>query len=355
MDSTGFLIAGAVAVVAGVGVFAVWQVLGGGVRGVSAERQSMPLIGTILLAVGVLALVTGWLLSDNGASNGESLKTGGIAAGSVVALYALWLNDRRRRVDEERQWLEQRRQELEDSRAEHDRERVADERFIKAVELLGHDADQVRVGAVAALVAVARSRPEYVQTVLDVLCAYLRRPFDHPRYRLHQEDWDRAETNAAERELQVRLSAQRVITDLLPHRDDADAPLYGLDLTGAVLEYFRVTERRVGPVTLRYATMFSSNDFSRTVFHRNVWLTGARSAGGRLEAQLRLDGAVFHRRAWFSGFVAEGRMRFTDAQFLGPVKFSNSRFEGQLDVTGCTFAEPPIDPPEWLVEQVGEG
>jgi hypothetical protein len=311
-------------------------------------RQNWPLLGTVLLAVGVLAAVTAWLLTAPGETRGEALKTGGIAAGSVVALYALWLNDRRRRVDEERQELEQRRQDLEHERAEHDRERVADERFAKAVELLGHDADQVRVGAVAALVSVARSRPDYVQTVLDVLCAYLRRPFDHPRYRIHQQEWDRAQTEAAERELQVRLSAQRVIADLLPHRDDADAPLYSLDLTGAVVEYFRVTDCKVGALTMRYATMFSSNDFSSTVFHRNVWLTGARSAGGRLEAQLRLDRAEFQRRAWFSGFVAEGRARFTDVRFLGLVKFSNSRFDGEVDFTGCTFAEPPIDPPPQL-------
>lgn len=346
MSSTTFLIIGMTAVVAGVGVFAWWQRRGG-------DRRGGPLAGTVLLGVGVLAIVTGWLLTG-GESRGEALKTGGIAAGSVVALYALWLNDRRRRVDEERQELEQRRQDLEHQRAEHDRERVADERFAKAVELLGHDADQVRVGAVAALVSVARSRPDYVQTVLDVLCAYLRRPFDHPRYRLHQQDWARTQAEAAERELQVRLSAQRVIADLLPLRDEVDAPIYGLDLTGAALEYFRLTGRQVGAVTLRYTTLFSSNDFSGMVFHRNMWLTGAKLAGGRLDGQLRFEHVEFHKKAWFSEFIAEGRVSYAGTKFLGPVKFTNSRFDDEVDFTDCTFIEQPLDPPPSLAEQLGQ-
>ena len=284
----------------------------------------------------------------------ESLKTGGLAAGSIVALYALWLNDRRRRVDEERQELEQRRQDFERERADHDRERVADERFATAAEMLGSEADQVRVGAVAALVSLARNHPDYTQTVLDVLCAYLRRPFDHPRYQLHREEWHRDQTESAERELQVRLSAQRVIADLLPDRDDENPPLYGLDLTGAVLEYFRLTEKQVGAVVLRYSTLFSSNDFSRTVFHRNIWLTGARLGGGRLDGQIRFSEADFHRKAWFSGFVADGRVLFTGCTFRGASKFSNSRFDGEVDFTGCTFAEAPLDPPRVLVEQRGQ-
>ncbi len=126
--------------------------MGGLARAAGARaRENLRLVGTVLGALGVFALVTGWLLTGSDIDRGEALKTGGLAAGSVVALYALWLNDRRRRVDEERQDLERQRQELESRRAEHDRERAADERFLRAVELLGNEADQVRVGALHAL------------------------------------------------------------------------------------------------------------------------------------------------------------------------------------------------------------
>ena len=139
-----------------------------------------PLAWTFFASVVLLVGVGGWLLTDPATSRSDALKTGGLAGGAIVALYALWLNDRRRRVEERRQDIERQRHELESQRAEQDRERVADERFAKAVELLGHAADQVRVGALHALAGLARSRPEYTQTVLDVLCSYLRRPFRTP-------------------------------------------------------------------------------------------------------------------------------------------------------------------------------
>ncbi|GAA5124419.1 pentapeptide repeat-containing protein [Haloechinothrix salitolerans] len=335
-----FLIAGAVALLAGVTAFVVWQLRGGG----DARRQSLPLAGTMLMAAGALALVTGWLLAEPGTARAEALKSGGLAAGSVVALYALWLNDRRRRVDEDRHALES-------DRAEHDREKAADERFARAIELLGSSADQVRVGAVAALLAVARDRPKYyVQPVIDVLCAYLRRPFDHSRYQLQQREWSRQEAEEAERELQVRLSAQRAIGDLLPAASDADATRYDLDLTGAVLEYFRLIDRAVGTITLRYARLYSSNDFSGTVFLGDAWFTDAHSLEGRLPAQLLFKNVEFRRKAWFSGFTAAGRVLFTGARFVGDAKFSDASF-GRVDFSGCHRDGAVIDPPRALDER----
>ncbi|WP_051399516.1 hypothetical protein [Haloechinothrix halophila] len=334
-----FLSAGAVALLAGMAAFVVWRVRGGG----DGTRQGLPLAGTMLMAAGALALVTGWLLAAPGTPRAEALKSGGLAAGSVVALYALWLNDRRRRVDEGRHVVES-------DRAEHDREKAADERFARAIELLGSPADQVRVGAVAALVAVARDRPKYyVQPVIDVLCAYLRRPFDHPRYQLQQREWPRQEAEDAERELQVRLSAQRALADLLPAASDDDAPRYDLDLTGAVLEYLRLTGRTVGTITLRYARLYSSNDFSGTVFRGDAWFTSAHSLDGRLPAQLLLTNVEFRRKAWFSGFTAAGRVLFTGARFAGDAKFSDASF-GSADFSGCHRDGAVIDPPQALDE-----
>jgi hypothetical protein len=118
------------------------------VAGWTRRRQALVLAGTVFSALGAMAAVSGWLLvADRAAGMAEALKTGGLAGGAVVVLYGLWLNDRRRRVEEERQRVES-------GRAEHDRERVAYERFARAVELLGHEADQVRVGALHALVGL---------------------------------------------------------------------------------------------------------------------------------------------------------------------------------------------------------
>src|SRR5207249_1088850 len=80
-----------------------------------------PLVVTFVLSAVLLVAVSGWLLADPQTSHADALRTGGLAAGAVVALYALWLNDRRRKVEEGRQQVERERHELELLRAERDR------------------------------------------------------------------------------------------------------------------------------------------------------------------------------------------------------------------------------------------
>ena len=140
-------------------------------------KGRLMLLATVLAAIAVtVATTVVLLLVDPAAPRSEAVRTGALSGGAVVALYALWLNDRRRRVEEGRHELES--------------VKVADERFARSVELLGNDADQVRVGALHSLVWLAGSTPRYKQTVLDVLCAYLRRPFDHPELRDDPADPD---------------------------------------------------------------------------------------------------------------------------------------------------------------------
>lgn len=286
----------------------------------------------------LLVGVGGWLLTDPATSRSDALKTGGLAGGAIVALYALWLNDRRRRVEERRQDIERQRHELEAQRAEQDRERVADERFAKAVELLGHAADQVRVGALHALAGLARSRPDYTQTVLDVLCSYLRRPFRHPRYKTDVERSQRQNETAEpeqDQELTVRLTAQRLLKELLPAASDDTAPAYDLDLTGAVLEYFDLNDRRIGNLLLRYASLHSSTHLNRCHVLGKAFFTGAGAGPGRLLGYFRCHDTVFEERAWFSGTRFSESADFKNTTFAGPTTFKDAEFAGDAEFTGA--------------------
>ncbi|GAB3352839.1 pentapeptide repeat-containing protein [Amycolatopsis echigonensis] len=284
-----------------------------------------PLPWTLIASVVLLCGVGGWLLTDPATSRSEALKTGGLAGGAVVALYALWLNDRRRRVEEARQVIEQQRHDV-------DRERISDERFAKSVELLGHEADQVRVGALHPLAGLARTRPEYRQTVLDVLCSYLRRPFTHGRYD------GKDSTPEQERELQVRLTAQRLVRDLLPP-SDVDGPGPDLDLTGAVLEYFDLSRRRIGGLLLRHASLYSSTNLSGCVFTGQAYFTAAGTGPGRLVGLFRCRNATFLDRAWFSGTAFSERTNFSDTAFKGRTTFKGASFAKEVLFDGATFSD----------------
>jgi hypothetical protein len=347
-----FIVLGAAGLAAGVAVFAFWLV--------KRSRHGLPLVGTILLSAGALALVTGWVLAG-GVNRSEALKTGGLAAASVVALYALWLNDRRRQVEEQRQEierrrqeleteryaLEQRRQELEHRRTDHDRERVADERFARSIELLGNEGDQVRVGALHALADLAKARASYTQIVLDVMCAYLRRPFDHPDFAdLRAERVTGLDRGAAERERQVRRTAQVLIGDLLPTASTVsteDAPVYDLDLHGATLEYFDLSHRVIGQLRARLMNLYGTNTFRGMRILGPAWFTESCCWG-----RFRIPDTVFEDRSWFSKFQAHedfnaagctfnGDTKLANGIFRGEVSFAGARFHGSLDLSNCRF------------------
>lgn len=329
------LIVGAVAITGGIVVFAV----------------SSRLVATMLVAFGALAAITGWLLPES--SRADALKTGGLAAGSVVALYALWLNDRRRRVDEERQELEHGRQELENARADHERERAADDRFLRAVEMLGHDTDQVRVGALHALAGVARARPSYTQDVIDVICSYLRRPFEHPDYLAARGAPVQGDPAEADRWRVVRFTAQRLLADLLPKAGTPDAPAYDLDLTGATLEYCDLSRRVIGKLSARTLKLYQSNSFHHCEIRGPAWFTASESWGN-----LWLHHMEFHDGAWFSRVRAHAlvsfeetvfhqKTKFENAEFKDRTSFKNTRFDEKADFTHTEFTGALVAPPGW--------
>jgi hypothetical protein len=253
------------------------------------------LLATVLAAIAVtVATTVALLLVDPAAPRSEAVRTGALSGGAVVALYALWLNDRRRRVEEARHGLEG--------------EKVADERFARSVELLGNEADQVRVGAMHSLVWLAGSTPRYKQTVLEILCAYLRRPFQHPDLPDERGTPSGAAADPeADREREVRLTAQRLIADLLPWGEDPDERLYHLDLSGARLEHFRLEGRRIGRLTARRALFHGISQLGRLEAAKPVLFTDA-SFMGRLDLrEARLDGGVSFQRTRFHGDVVLDR------------------------------------------------
>ena len=281
------------------------------------RRQTLLLGATLLVAIAVTAGISAWVrAADPAAGLAEAMKTGGLAGAAVVALYGLWLNDRRRRVEEARQAVDEDRLRL-------DGDRIGHERFAKAVELLGNEADQSRVGAMHALVGLARGTPEYTQTVIDVLCSYLRRPFFHYAYVRDGPDPDRsdfadpdrgrlsAEETADDRERQVRLTAQRVLLELLPAAG-SPGPAYDLDLTGASLEYLRLEGRRIGGLLARRATFYGIT---------------------------RLGAAEFTGRAMLTGAVFRGRVQLTGTRFLRGFSLESARLLGEVDLNDAVFGD----------------
>jgi hypothetical protein len=143
----------------------------------------------------------------------------------------------------------------------------------KAAELLGSDQAAVRLAGLYALERLAQDNPSHRQTIVDIMCGYLRMPFtpppqhsapprNFPSLRPRRPAWMRPQpagtgvTRGDDRrqERQVRLTAQRILAAHLQpepkgRRGKPSNPKFwphiDLDLTGATFLDFRLDRCRL--------------------------------------------------------------------------------------------------------------
>jgi uncharacterized protein YjbI with pentapeptide repeats len=202
-----------------------------------------------------------------------------------------------------------------DRTLDEQRTRTLNERFATAAEQLGSDKPAVRLAGVYAMAGLADDWEENRQTCVDVLCAYLRMPYE-PDPGQEAPELQRLAFQAIR---EVRHTVIRVIAAHL--QEDAATSWQGLnfDFTSVV---------------------FDGGDFRRAQFSGGtVDFSDARFSGGRVGfGAARFSGAtVQFFRARFSGGevyfgAAEfsgGRVYFSGAKFSGgTVDFSHSKFSG---------------------------
>ncbi|MFF1258314.1 MULTISPECIES: pentapeptide repeat-containing protein [unclassified Streptomyces] len=200
------------------------------------------------------------------------------------------------------------------------------ERYTTAAEQLGHDQPPVRLAGVYALARLADDWPEQRQVCVDVLCAYLRMPYET----------DPAEPGFKTGEREVRLTIIRMIRD---HLQDPKAPTtwcgLDLDFTGATFDGgdFRGAKFSGGKVAFSAAT-FSDGEvnFGGATFSGSaVAFSAATFSGGTVDfsAATFSDGTVDFIVATFVG----GRVDFDTATFCG----------SQVNFRGATLSDDQVD------------
>ncbi|MGH3939009.1 MAG: hypothetical protein ACRDTG_10315 [Pseudonocardiaceae bacterium] len=188
-----------------------------------------------------------------------------VTGGALTLLLAA-----RRQLSTE-QTLEHQR-EVDRATAQDATERRITELYTRAVEQLGAEKAPVRLSGLHALERLAQHNPAQRQTIVDVICAYLRMPYTPPDDQAPGEDAPEEAHSRYEQhrqELQVRLTAQRILAaHLRPKAMEIFWVNLDLDLTGAHLHQLDLTACR-----RRRA------QFGRTEFARAQGSTGRRSPG----------------------------------------------------------------------------
>jgi uncharacterized protein YjbI with pentapeptide repeats len=210
--------------------------------------------------------------------------------------------------------LEEQRKQLDRTLAEQ-RTRTLNERFATAAEELGSDKPAVRLAGVYAMAGLADDWEENRQTCVDVLCAYLRMPYEPDP----GQDAPEPQRLAFQAIREVRHTVIRVITAHL--KNDAAVSWQGLnfDFTGVVFDGGDFNGAQFSGGTVE----FDGAEFSGGT----VWFNGAQFSGGTVSfgsAQFS-GGTVYFNGAQFSG----GTVYFNTAEFSGgTVDFSGAEFSG---------------------------
>jgi uncharacterized protein YjbI with pentapeptide repeats len=222
--------------------------------------------------------------------------------------------------------LEEQGKQLDRTLAEQ-RTRTLNERFATAAGQLGGDKPPaVRLAGVYAMAGLADDWEENRQTCVDVLCAYLRMPYEPDP----GEETPGPERLAFRASREVRHTAIRVITAHL--KDDAAMSWQGLnfDFTGVVFDGGDFT----GAVFSGGTVSFNAAEFSSGT----VSFDAAKFSGGRVGFGFTKfsGGTVGFDGAKFSG----GTVGFPSAEFSGgTVDFSFAKFSGgRVGFDGAEFS-----------------
>jgi uncharacterized protein YjbI with pentapeptide repeats len=241
-------------------------------------------------------------------------------------------------------------------------------RYQDAAQQLGHDKAPVRLAGVYAMALLANDWPDQRQTCVDVLCAYLRMPFQSlsdaipdpsdntarpspDEHSAGQQNNMRYESGDRQ-ELQVRLTVQRVLEYHLTFPEG----LPDLRRLGWPSHLVAARER-ASPARRRWrfhpwpnAPVPENNSvgLSETPWQRiRIDLEGAVLKDFRFNQchafNVNFHGAQFIGDAQFSGAQFTGFTTFGGAQFSGNANFDNAQFIGNPEFVGAEFDEAKLE------------
>jgi hypothetical protein len=337
------------------------------VPGAAARRRVDLTFAAAVLITLIAGLAAVWWLLEQAAQvpaakdratlRADAVKTGAtIALGTGGAAFLL-LAYRRQRMEEV-----------------DTRERRITELYTAAVEQLGHEKAPVRLGALYSLERLAQDNPVHHQTVVDMICAYLRMPFtlpaqNKPGVEKVEQTMRPAEDgipaahpltgqDPAHEELQVRQTAQRILAAHLqrPPKTSGKAaqrrrastqwafwPNISLDLTAATLVDLNLPEVSVAQARFDRASFHGDAGFDRASFQGAAGFDRASFHGdagfdsASFQGAAGFDSASFQGAAGFDGASFEGIARFKGASFQGIADFNGTRFQGAPRFSEASF------------------
>lgn len=235
------------------------------------------------------------------------------------------------------------------------------ERFGAAAAQLGATDVAVRIAGVYAMAGVAdESDGLRRQQCIDVLCGYLRLPYDPELGANHQSKLvlkrhrataDNTRADDQERHLEyrhndreVRATIVRVIADHLRPSAEYSWSTSDFDFRTAYLEDVDFTEVtvwgsvRFGNASFSGGARFAEAKFFHAEFNGATFSGGARFDKTTFMEDVEFNGATFSKVAWFDGATFSRTTGFQDVKFARDATFDKARFDGLAEFDSAMFA-----------------
>ncbi|MFF8555198.1 pentapeptide repeat-containing protein [Streptomyces sp. NPDC015501] len=315
-------------------------------------------IAAFLVACGLTALTTWALVTATDAKTADqakiatvkinAIRTGLSVGAGIGGAMALLLAARK-------QWLGERSQTHQEDVANSDildaSERRITDLYGKAVDQLGSDKAAVRIGGIFALERLAQANTGHRQTITDVICAYLRMPFDIPSEldlgSISAYTLQSATNQESQQEIQVRLTAQDLLRRRLSKKStNLDDHWEGLriDLTGATLITFNLSGCEFREGVFSNSHFVGTTRFNSSASTGNSTFRGARFSGfadfanSDFSGRARFDDSIYEKSCSFEEANFD-QARFDKATFMGEVIFNRSNFHNRAIFDDAKFSK----------------
>lgn len=243
-----------------------------------------------------------------------------------------------------------RRQRLNEFADEREDTKLFNERFAAAAEQLSSERASNRLAGVHAMAALADDWNAGRQTCVNVLCSYLRMPYEPPPRRSEREAQGPERFQAVLEERLVRHTVADVIGERLRAEPVPGRSWHWCDFrfNGATFDGGGFSDAVfMGEASFSYARFpVGQIDFMRASFHGRVRFDSAVFD----KARLRFDGAVFGDVSFGNASMRGGELSFREAAFTGSTSFRHTefaggevRFDGLAGGPGARFTGGSVD------------
>lgn len=197
----------------------------------------------------------------------------------------------------------------------NNKESLITDRFIKAVEQLGSEKLEVRLGSIYTLDRIGKESEKDRQRVVNILCAYVR----ERSWKEYSTKWESLRKTSSESEKEnlhiLPIIDQQAIIDILFSSQEYSN--CNIDLSFSKIHHIDCKDMSLGEINLCCSEIYEDVKLEKVSFNGH-----ANFSDVKFKKSLWMENCIFYRYANFNHAVATNTFRITGSEFKENARFS---------------------------------